>query len=672
MDLIYADKNKKDIGIITSYDMDMAFGSDENNFIVKIDRPSHCCDEGYFIYVEGEEYGGIVDAIEVSTEEDEITYSGRTWHGILESRVIEPETGNDYRIVSGDANDVLAEIIEFLDIDDLFTTPSEQAGINIDYQFERYTYGYTGIKKMLKEAGAKLKVRWINGYIELSAEYFADYSQDEEFDTSQIDFDVKRKFLPINHIICLGQGDLKDRAVIHLFTNKNGGVQPYATTDNPLQDSDYILDQRNKVLSGADEITEVYDYASAQITENYIALTSKPSDWEENCENYYYIENEDNYKNVKKEEVGYDLLLAQPADWLTNFTNYYTSNHKKVEPADYYSLLTTQPGSWKSRYKSYYYKDGNTYKTVEAVQDETYKAHTKRPNDWAKNYGNYYYYFTDGVVSEYRSVSGESYYIYEKQTTKPSDWDTNCDAYYRNATAKELKANRTEKYKSVQQNEKITYKLLHSKPGQWNNNFRDYYRSATAEELKQHPDEKYVKLSGSTAPTWEKGKYFEKIVNYSVPKWKKNTYYTKYSKQKAPKWSIDGQFYTKKVKSVAPTFVSGTYYKKISNTAPAWASDTYYSYDPSKVAPEWEPGDTYFRKVIDRYADMVASAIAKFEEYNITDQLNIDLEETERVYDVGDYVGAIEEVTGIMVTQEIVKKIIKITNDDISISYEVK
>ena len=95
MDLIYADKNKKDIGIITSYDMDMAFGSDENNFIVKIDRSSHCCDEGYFIYVEGEEYGGIVDAIEVSTEEDEITYSGRTWHGILESRVIEPETGND-------------------------------------------------------------------------------------------------------------------------------------------------------------------------------------------------------------------------------------------------------------------------------------------------------------------------------------------------------------------------------------------------------------------------------------------------------------------------------------------------------------------------------------------------------------------------------------------------
>ena len=42
------------------------------------------------------------------------------------------------------------------------------------------------------------------------------------------------------------------------------------------------------------------------------------------------------------------------------------------------------------------------------------------------------------------------------------------------------------------------------------------------------------------------------------------------------------------------------------------------------------------------------------------------------VYDVGDIVGVTEPTTGISATQEIVKKIIKITNDDVKITYEVQ
>lgn len=52
------------------------------------------------------------------------------------------------------------------------------------------------------------------------AEYIHDYSQDEEFDTSQVDFEVSRNYSPVNHIIALGQGDLADRAVIHIFADE--------------------------------------------------------------------------------------------------------------------------------------------------------------------------------------------------------------------------------------------------------------------------------------------------------------------------------------------------------------------------------------------------------------------------------------------------------------------
>ena len=106
MDLIYADENRIDQGVMDAYELDMAYGSDENNFTCTIDRGSHCCTEGFFLYVEGEEYGGIVDKVKVNTEKDEITYSGRTWHGILEKKIICPEDGQDYAVFDGEANKV--------------------------------------------------------------------------------------------------------------------------------------------------------------------------------------------------------------------------------------------------------------------------------------------------------------------------------------------------------------------------------------------------------------------------------------------------------------------------------------------------------------------------------------------------------------------------------------
>ena len=102
MDLIYADETRKDIGVINSYDLDMAYGKDENDFTCSVDRSDHCCREGFYIYAEGTEYGGIVDSIKVDTENDAITYKGRTWHGVLEKKVICPDPGDDYLVVTGE------------------------------------------------------------------------------------------------------------------------------------------------------------------------------------------------------------------------------------------------------------------------------------------------------------------------------------------------------------------------------------------------------------------------------------------------------------------------------------------------------------------------------------------------------------------------------------------
>ena len=79
----------------------------------------------------------------------------------------------------------------------------------------------------------------------------------------------------------------------------------------------------------------------------------------------------------------------------------------------------------------------------------------------------------------------------------------------------------------------------------------------------------------------------------------------------------------------------------------------------------------YFKQYFDRMAVMVSNALEMLAQYHASDELGIDLEETEQVYDVGDIVGTVENVTGLDAIQEVVKKIIKIQNDDIVISYEV-
>ena len=250
MDLIYMNAEKEDIGVVNDHTLDLAFGSDENDFECKIVRSNHCCEEGYFLYYEGTEYGGIIDDIESDTEKDEITYHGRTWHGILNSKVLEPDAGEDHLVVSGEANNVLGALIARMDLPDLFVASAEDSGITItSYKMNRYIEGYDGIRKMLKASGAKLNIVFKNGFVELSAKPIVDYSKDEQFDKDLIGFVVNHKGHPINHVICLGKGDLAEREVIHVYADRNGRI---STT---------------QVFTGIEEVVAVYENTNAEDSE---------------------------------------------------------------------------------------------------------------------------------------------------------------------------------------------------------------------------------------------------------------------------------------------------------------------------------------------------------------------------------------------------------------------
>jgi len=443
VDLIYMNANKEDIGVAQDATLDLAFGSGENDFECKIASVNHCCKEGYFLYYEGTEYGGIVDDIYINTDKEEITYHGKTWHGMMNAKVIEPlkdtdENGdgvtvhkggknlldcsglkeatingvtftpvynngqleyivangtatenanyvlanketcinrylglkgqriafngcpaggsrnnytfiiqgfeedgigiydmgsgaectvvdfsdfktvqifisvragytannlqfypmirlasdssseyqpyrsllNEYLMLSGDANAVMAWLIERMGLSALFMASTDASGININrYKMNRYIGGYDGIRKMLRASRAKLNISFADGFVELSAKPVTDYSKDEQFDTDQINFDIKKRYHPLNHVICLGKGDLAEREVIHVYADAEGNISD------------------SQVFFGIEEVAETYENANTESSEELRqgGIDRIKESWEGSEVNFDFDANEISY-----------------------------------------------------------------------------------------------------------------------------------------------------------------------------------------------------------------------------------------------------------------------------------------------------------------------------------------------------------------------------------------
>lgn len=246
MDLIYTDENRIDKGVLTAYAFDLSFGADENDFEMTLGANEPALSDGSIAYIENTECGGVVDGIKASTNSNTVTYKGRTWHGVMNSKIIEPDAGEPYLIVSGDANELLSMLLDRLGLTGLFVAAEELSGINIsNYQFHRYCKGYDGIRDMLADNGAKLKIAWKNRAVQLSAVPVVDYT-DSPADSDTASLNVEKYSKKVNHLICLGKGNLTEREVIHLYADQFGNIG----------DEQYYF--------GLDEITAPYENTNSE------------------------------------------------------------------------------------------------------------------------------------------------------------------------------------------------------------------------------------------------------------------------------------------------------------------------------------------------------------------------------------------------------------------------
>lgn len=273
MDIVFTDASRRDLGMLQDAEIDVTYGNKGNDFELRLPIESpRSIPVGGFVYLEGTEYGGVVDeeGADRTAKRPVKLYRGRTWHGILAGKTLYRENGEDIEL-AGDAHAAIRTIVSLAGLDDLFEAPVDASGIAVSCRIESFTDAYTGLRRMLGSSSAKLAVSYNGSNVILSAKAIASHT-DDELDSDLLSFKVSRNHRPVNHLICLGSGNGAGRAVVHLYADAEGAVSQV------------------KTLSGVDEVSAVFEYDNAELDE----LIEKGTDQLAECQNAVECDASDN------------------------------------------------------------------------------------------------------------------------------------------------------------------------------------------------------------------------------------------------------------------------------------------------------------------------------------------------------------------------------------------
>ena len=202
---------------------------------------------GKRIYIPGTEYGGIIKGIKSATNTGSISVSGLCWRGYLAKRIIQPPAGQDYYIGTGDLNAVIEQLVDIPG----FVVADVNTGVHVQYQFNRYVDMASGLQAMCQSVGYRLDLRYVQtqtgGYVLVQALPAGQYGDQVEYtQDSMIDFVSDDNQAGVNHLICLGKGELKDRLVKHLYADKDGNIS------------------ETQSIFGIDEIVQTFENSGAE------------------------------------------------------------------------------------------------------------------------------------------------------------------------------------------------------------------------------------------------------------------------------------------------------------------------------------------------------------------------------------------------------------------------
>lgn len=249
MDLIYTDKARVDLGVLHNFDLDVDL-ADRKDFEIKTDPENAVMTAGSYWYILGTEYGGRVDRIKVDTDSKELIYGGRSWRGMLASKVVTPPEGKSHRILDGSWQDVVQALLEDCGLSELFVADVVALVLD-DWQVGRYVTLLDALGKILDSRQHSLSLAWIDGKVHIGAQPIRDLTDTVQYETDdKVHLVVEDNRGGVNHLICLGKEEGEKREVVHLYTTATGAITELQQT-----------------FTGLDEIVQTYENNSADTRE---------------------------------------------------------------------------------------------------------------------------------------------------------------------------------------------------------------------------------------------------------------------------------------------------------------------------------------------------------------------------------------------------------------------
>ena len=233
---------------VVDFKLDLAFGADENDFSLTVNGPVQPVPHGY-VGIVGTEYGGVVDAVQSKRDGASRTAvcTGRTWHGILDGKVLCPDAGASHITVAGSAQDVAASLVARMGLEGVFLAYRDETAPYIaTSDLDRFCTGWEALRKLFAGVGCRCALTLAGSAVEVSAVPVRSVMDDAG---GAVGFDAKLDHRPVNHLVGLGSGELQDRVVTHWYADADGNVS------------------RTQTLFGTDERAAVYDYNNADADE---------------------------------------------------------------------------------------------------------------------------------------------------------------------------------------------------------------------------------------------------------------------------------------------------------------------------------------------------------------------------------------------------------------------
>lgn len=231
MELIITNSAGRDIAELQAFQLDSDTNGEKT---IEVTVPAQKWKDymtfGTRVYVPGTEIGGLIGQLYTDTASNTVSLMGRTWRGVLNSKIIVPPSGSNYYRISGELNSNIQELIGTR-FGNLFQVSSEYTVTVTNFKFPRFCTLLEGIEKMLKSVGYRLSIVYRqgepngSGYVEIGAVPAVDYSEQIELSQdSRLNFTLYDIRDGVNHLICGGKGELEDRNIVDLYVQPDGSI----------------------------------------------------------------------------------------------------------------------------------------------------------------------------------------------------------------------------------------------------------------------------------------------------------------------------------------------------------------------------------------------------------------------------------------------------------------